>query len=184
MTAPANIRCNILVPFPALVTGSAFMTVAKVNGTWTVTPNYGALAVGAPVGTQLQNDFVVFWDSVAGTYARLPLSFFGVSSGGIGSVPVQRAVTASPVVITPTDQYLNLNLSASGTITLPGYASRNGLPLNFKDVGMQCTANPQTIAAAAGETIDGFATIPMDTNGMEVNLVPFNDGLNTGWFVS
>lgn len=180
MTAPANIRCNILVPFPALVTGAAFMTVAKVNGTWTVMPSFGNLAIGAPAGiNQLQNDFLVAWDSVAGTYFRLPLSFFG-----IGSAPVQRAVTSGPVVVQPSDQYINLNISAPGTITLPSYAARNGVPLNFKDVGMQCTANPQTIAAAGGETIDGFATILMDTNGMEINLVPFNDGLNTGWFVS
>jgi hypothetical protein len=183
MTLPANIRTNILVPFPAQVTGAAFLNVAKVNGIWTITPSYGNLAVQAPVGGQLFTDFVVVWDSIAGTYFRLPLSFFSVGGTG-GSSPVQRAITAGPVTIVATDQYLNLNLGSSQTITLPGYASRNGVPLNFKDVGMQCTANPLTIAAAGGETIDGFASIPMDTNGEEINLVPFNDGLNTGWFVS
>ena len=36
MPPPANVRVNVQVPFPALVTGSGPITVTKVNGVWQI----------------------------------------------------------------------------------------------------------------------------------------------------
>ena len=179
MTLPANIRVNTLLPFPALVTGSGPISVTKVNGIWTINYAIENIPPGNPVGVQLNNDYLLVWDSVAQTFFTVPMSFFGTA----GTTQKQRSITSGPVIIGPSDQILNLNLSSSLTITLPAYASRNGQPLTFKDVGNQATAFPQTITAAGGETIDGFTTIPFDVNGESITLSPANDGLNTGWYV-
>jgi len=112
-----------------------------------------------------------------------------LSATGIGGGRYQRAVTSTPVTINFTDQILHLNLPPPGvgppgvTITLPAYAARAGVPLLFKDVGMQAAANNITIAAAGGEFIDGsFPSVLLSQNGQAINLVPANDGVNAGWW--
>jgi hypothetical protein len=177
MGLPANIRVNVGAPFPATVKGTAGISIGRKNGVWTVGLAYTQFGVQTqPPASNYATDYVLIYDSIAQTYFQVPLT-------GFGSDNTQRAVTAGPVAIAPTDQILHLNLSMPGTITLPPYASRSGVPLLFKDVGMQATANPQTIAAAAGETIDGLASVPFAVNGMAMHLVPANDGVNTGWFL-
>ncbi len=179
MTLPANIRVNVGAPFPAVTKATAPVTIAQANGIWTVGFSMATLGIEQPTIMQQQTDYLIVWDSVQGNFYRIPLS--AVTSGGIGGSGTQRSVTAGPVVIVDSDRILNLNLSGSLTITLPGFASRNGVPLTFKDVGRKATANPLTIAAAAGETIDGNASIALNTNAQSITLVPANDGVNTGW---
>jgi hypothetical protein len=71
MTLPANIRVNVRVPFPALVQGGAFVTVAKANGIWSITPNYNLLAPAPAVTpTQLiavQDANTGVWNTVTAT---------------------------------------------------------------------------------------------------------------------
>jgi hypothetical protein len=179
MTLPANIRVNVGAPFPALVKGSAGLSIQKANGVWTLGLGYPNLGVQAePPPANFATDYVAVYDSVAQTYFLLPLS-----SVGIGGERRQRSVTAGPVSINPADQILHLNLTASLTITLPPYGSRAGVPLTFKDVGMQASANPITIAAAAGEFIDGsFPSVALSVNGQAIVLTPANDGVNAGWW--
>ena len=176
MTLPANIRVNVGAPFPAVVKGSAPFTIAKANGIWTIGLNFSLLGIEQPTFVQQQTDYVLVWDSVLQTFFRIPLTSLPVAAR------LQRSITAGPVVVSLNDQILNLNLTSSLTITLPGYVSRLGVPLTFKDVGRQATANPITLAAAAGEFIDGNASIPLNTNAQSITLVPANDGVNTGWF--
>jgi len=182
LTLPANIRVNTLLPFPSLVMGAGPVSVTKNNGIWTINLSATALAQESPTGSQLNNDLMLVFDPIVGNWFTVPMSFFAVGGGG-STGQKQRSVTAGPVIISATDQILNLNIGSILTITLPGYASRNGVPLTFKDVGQQASGFPLVISAAAAETIDGFATIPFDTNGMEVTLLPFNDGVNSGWSV-
>jgi len=179
MTLPAHLRVNVGAPFPAVTKATVPITIAKANGIWVVGYSIANLATEQPSILQQQTDFITVWDSIVGNFFRVPLSSF--ASGGIGGSGTQRSVTAGPVVIVDSDRILNLNLSGSLTITLPGFASRNGVPLTFKDVGRMATANPLTIAAAAGETIDGNASIALNTNAQSITLVPANDGVNTGW---
>ena len=179
MTLPANIRVNVGAPFPALVKGGGGLSIQKANGVWTLGLGYPQLGIQAlPVLTNFATDYVAVYDSIAQTYFLLPLS-----ATGIGGGRAQRAVTGGPVTINFTDQILHLNLTAPTTITLPPFGGRAGVPLLFKDVGMQAAANNVTIAAAAGEFIDGsFPSVVLNQNGQAINLVPANDGVNAGWW--
>ena len=181
MTLPSNFRVNTTIPFPALVQGSGPISVNKSMGLWTVSLNFGLLGQQLPQGPQLNTDFLAVWDSIVGTYFTVPLSFFSTA----GTAIKQRLISSpTDLPLIATDQQLNLNLSAPTTITLPGFASRNGLPLTFKDAGMQAGTNNITFAAAAGETIDGFATVAMSVDGESITFLPANDGMTTGWLIT
>jgi hypothetical protein len=176
MTLPANVRVNVAAPFPAIVKGSGAISIAKANGIWTIGIGFSQLATQFPPSANYPTDYLLVWDSIAQTFFTVPLS------GLVGGNRVQRSVTAGPVTVLPTDQILNLNLGSSLTITLPSYLTRAGLPITFKDVGRQAGAFPQTIAALGAETIDGNASVSLNTNGQSITLVPANDGVNTGWY--
>ena len=179
MTLPANIRVNIGAPFPAVVKATAGIALSRANGIWTIGLGYPQLGIQAPPPASNYNtDYVAIYDSLAQTYFRVPLADVA------GSARAQRNVSGSGVTVTilPTDQILHLNLGTPTTITLPSYGLRNGVPLTFKDVGMQAQANPITVQAAMAETIDGFPAVTLAVNGQAITLTPANDGVNTGWF--
>jgi hypothetical protein len=176
MTLPANIRVNVAAPFPSVVKGQAPFSIAKANGIWTLGLSLAGLQVQQPPASNYATDYIFVWDSVAGIFFRMPLAVF--ASGA----KLQRSITAGPVTVQSTDQILNLNLSSPTTITLPSYLLRSGVPLTFKDVGKQAGSHTITLTAAAGELIDGNASIPLNANGQSITLVPANDGVNSGWF--
>jgi hypothetical protein len=178
MTLPANVRINLSAPFPSLVTSSGPVTVAKSNGIWTIGFSVMALGQQTPPTINYATDFLYVYDSVAQTAFRASLSQLGLAGGGN-----QRYVNAAPVAILPTDLYVHLNLGASSTITLPSFTARSGVPLIIKDVGMQATAFPQTIQPVGGETIDGFGSVSLNTNGQAIRLVPSTDGSTNGWIL-
>lgn len=103
------------------------------------------------------------------------------------TVPIQRAVTlASQVQILSSDVMLNMNLSQSFVWQLPKSAGRNGKPLLFIDAGLKCTAFPQTLQPFGTETIVNWTpptSLVMNVNGQVVGIHPFNDGVNSGWFL-
>lgn len=101
-----------------------------------------------------------------------------------GWIPVQRSVTSGPVTINSTDVILNLNLTSPQSTTLPAASSRGGRPLTFKDVGGQAAANNFTINRAGSDTIDGFTSVALTNNYQALTLNPFNDGVNSGWFIT
>lgn len=179
MLAP-NIRVNTQAPFPALVKASAPVTIAKAAGIFTIGFSVNGLGVQVPPTVNFPTDYLLVYDSLAGTYFKMPLS--GIP--GLAGARTQRSVTgAGPVAITVLDQILNLNMTASLVITLPSYLTRLGNPLTFKDVSQLNGAafHAQTIAAAAGEKIDGNASVPLNQPGQAITLVPMNDGVNAGW---
>lgn len=180
MTLPANVRVNAQVPFPAMVQGSGPVTIAKQNGIWTVGFSISNLGIqNPPPLNNFPTDYLLVWDSVAKQFIQVPLS--ALSS----LARAQRSVTASPIVIAATDMMLNVNInSGSPTCTLPGAATRAGVPLTFKDVGGNFAAHNLTITPAGGETIDGAASLILSANRQAVTLNPFNDGVNSGWFIT
>ncbi len=94
----------------------------------------------------------------------------------------QRSVTTTPIVILSTDQIINCNIPSPATCTLPSSASRNGIPLTFKDVGGQFAANNLTITPI--DPVDGVLTsIVLSNNRAAITLVPFADGANVGWVI-
>lgn len=178
MTLPAKIRINASVPFPALVQGANAVGITKSNGIWTVGLAYTAIATQTPPVSRLTTDYIAVYDSVAQTYFTTPLSAIAVSSAR-----PQRLVTGGPVVFASTDQVLNLKLTAAFTSTLPSYLGRMGLPLTLCDVTKLygLTFYAQQFNAAAGETIDGVASVSITLPGQSITLMPMNDGASVGW---
>jgi hypothetical protein len=180
MVAPANIRINTQVPFPAMVVGSGPITVAKtVGGVWTIGAN-GRIINTANPGL-VATDYVLVWDDVAQAWLKISLPNLITQAA---QVRTQRSVTSSPITVGPTDQILNVNISAgTPSCTLPQASSRAGLAVTFKDVGANFVAHPLNVTAFAGDTIDGVGGMTLNQNRMAVTLVPFNDGTNIGWAV-
>ena len=179
MPAVANVRVNVQAPFPAMVTGSGPITLAKVNGVWVIGAN-GRLINTANPGL-LATDYALVWDDVAQSWIKIALSNLVTQAVAIRT---QRSVTASPIVVGPTDQILNINIAAGApTCALPQASTRGGSPVTFKDVGGNFVAHPVTITPFSGDTIDGAANLFLNVNRVGVTLVPFNDGTNTGWAI-
>jgi len=119
MAAPATIRLNTNVPFPALVTGTGPVTITKQNGIWTVGFNISNLGIQNPPQTaNFPTDYLLGYDSVAKTFFQVPLSAVGSIVGN-----------STPLVISPpansTTQGLLINQSISGS-TFPGFAGGSG----------------------------------------------------------
>jgi hypothetical protein len=96
----------------------------------------------------------------------------------------QRRVTVSPITVLSSDYIINCAISSgSPTCNLPAASSRAGVPLVFKDSGGQFSAYPLTLTATSGDTIDGLASLTLNTNYSRIQLRPYNDGTTAGWSV-
>lgn len=174
---PANIRISAQFPFPAAVQGAAPIVLTKLNGVWTVSLQIAPLGVQIPPIGNLATDYILVYDAIANTFFKMPLS-------AVGSVArAQRSVTATPIVISGTDQILNCNIAAPAACALPSSASRSGVPLTFKDVGGLFQANNLTITPFGTEHIDGALSKVLNINNQCMTLVPANDGVNLGWSI-
>jgi hypothetical protein len=176
MTLPANIRINTQVNFPSLVSSTGPVTVTKKNGVWTIGLSFGTVGTQAPQVSSFATDYVLVWDSITGSIFRMSLSNIGIGRS-------QRLVTAGPVVFAGGDQIVNLKLAGSFSSALPSYVTRSGVPLTICDVSLLYGAafHAQTFTAAAGETIDGAASIQLAEPGQSITLLPMNDGTSAGW---
>ncbi len=183
MTLPANIRVNAQLPFPSLVYGSGPITIAKQNGMWTVGFSIGAFGTAVPPLGDYPIDFFMGWNANTNSFFKMSIAnLVSALNTSLAVARPQRAVTATPIVVAPTDQILNCNVATAAACALPAAASRNGVPVTFKDLG-QATANPITLTAFGAEKIDGAATYVIRNNYGWVTLMPFNDGVNSGWAV-
>ena len=181
MGIPANIRLNVSFPFPAVVNGLAPVAIGKTNGIWNITLNVDALGVQAPPPSSFPTDYVIVWDSIAKTFFKMPLSAIGSGGGGGGS-RLQRFVTASPIVIAPTDQVINSKIIGAAACQLPLASTRSGIPVTFKDLGA-AAANPIAITTTAPDLIDGLSSFIIGNNYQGVTFVPVTDGVNGGWAI-
>jgi hypothetical protein len=181
MTLPANIRVNAQLPFPSLVVGSGPITIGKANGIWTV--GFSILPFGTivpPVGDYAV-DYFLGYNAATATYFKMSISnLVAALNANLGVARNQRSVTATPIVVAPSDQILNCNINVAAACTLPAAATRAGVPITFKDLG-QAGANNITITPSGAEKIDGAASLKLTGNFQYVTLQPFNDGVNSGW---
>jgi hypothetical protein len=174
---PPSIRVNLQAPFPALVQGSGPVVIGKQAGIWTVQLSFAGLGVQTPPPANYATDYILVYDSVAQTFFKAPLT-----GSLFGRARTQRSVTATPIVVASTDEILNCNITAAAACALPAAATRNGLALTFKDLG-QAAAHNITLTPNGVETIDGAANAVLKNNYQSMTLVPFNDGVNSGWMI-
>jgi hypothetical protein len=179
-----SIRVNTQVPFPAMVTASGPITLAKNVGVWNIGFTIAAFATQNPPVQNFPLDFLLGFDGNVGAFFKISLTNLINAATPPSPIRTQRLATASPITVLTTDQIINVNI-ATGTpaCTLPAASTRAGNPLTFKDVGGNFAANPLTITPAAGDNIDGGGAITLSTNRQVITLVPANDGTTVGWSI-
>jgi hypothetical protein len=185
MTVPANVRHNIGAPFPALVRGLAFITVAKANGIWTIQPNYPALQQSQQIVDPTTSE-VVIYNTITQQYTTISLASLNAAAQG-----TYRTVIAAgdvPIAASDVTILLNKTVGAATNINLPTSASRLGLSVTVKDYKGDANTHNITFVPAAGETIDGFSAAAAAANGTA--LIDINYGKKTlfpltsgGWYV-
>jgi len=178
MAAPANIRANVQVPFPATVVGGAPVVIAKQSGVWTValsTAAVGQLTV-LPSGA-----LILAYNPNPPSPTWFVTTITSLASALVSAT--QRSVVNATVTIQASDQILNLNLNAPQTITLPLASGRNGASLTFHDAGGQFLAHPVTLSRSGSDLINGQTTFVLNANYQSVTIAPYTDGVNAGWFI-
>lgn len=185
MASPVNIRVVVSMPFPALVVGGAPVKVTKANGIWTIALDVHDLTTVVPLASAYPTDYLILWDDVALTYGKVSLTTLG-----LGGVRVQRAVSAAvatAIVVAGNDQIINFNSTAAAmTCTLPAAATRNGMPLTFKDAAGKAGNNNLVFSFTGADKADGLGNgqVSIANNYGEITFTPYNDGTNTGWAIS
>jgi len=92
----------------------------------------------------------------------------------------QRSITsAANLPIVAADAILNINAATDLTPAVPAASTRNGAPLTFKNLP---GSHVQTLERTGADTFDGQVTYPLAA-GSSVTLVPYNDGVNTGYAI-
>lgn len=93
---------------------------------------------------------------------------------------VQRSITTiGSLPIVATDSILNINNAGNLAPVVPLASTRNGAPLTFKNLP---GSHLQTLTQTAPDTLEGQNTLPLNP-GASITLVPYNDGVNTGWAI-
>lgn len=184
-----SIRINVAVPFPARVQGVGGISVTKVNGVYTIKPDFTALADVVPDSSVWANIKIWYFNATTNTYALISLQelFVAVNpSAGIGT----RIVTvAGGVVVAVTDTVIILNKAAPSAtaFTLPLVSARNplGMPVDIYD--WKGNGGDMTFTPAGGDLIMGSANPwvvgsggAVGTGG-KITLIP-NVGIG-GWLV-
>ena len=96
-----------------------------------------------------------------------------------GSQSVQRTAVTADYAVTDSDYYIGVtNTAARRTITLPLTSGRTGRVYIIKDESGGAAAHPITVRASTGETIDGAATLPINTNHGVLRVI----STGTSWF--
>lgn len=159
MTLPANIRVNVSAPFPSLVLGTGGIKVVKVNGVWTITPDFASLAViAAPSVTDPTSKELWIFDPITGIYNVLTLAGLGDTLYSATSLSSLLIGTGSKTFITQSGKDFGIGsfvLATSdadptnfmlGQVT--GY-SLTSLVVNVLTIGGSGTHADWTIRAAA-----------------------------------
>jgi len=95
----------------------------------------------------------------------------------------QRSATASPIVISDTDDIICCDVTGAVSCALPAAATRAGRPLLFKDAAGKFGAGNLTITPNGTEKIDGLSSVVLGTNYQFIRLRPFSDGVHSGWLI-
>ncbi len=137
------------------------------------------ILVGGPAGTTMMEftpSWISFNSGIGVNFTGNPAVNGGTGvwtmpgdmhlSGGFYRVATLIDSGDTPYTILATDTCIHFDTSG-GVITavLPTVASSVGREIEFEDWTDSCGANPATIAAQIGETVDGLALIAINTNG-------------------
>lgn len=97
------------------------------------------------------------------TALRLSLDGIYAPVSLLNAVTVTAAGTYS---VQPTDSVvlINKSVAAANSVQLPVAASRSGLPVTVKDLKGDAATNVITVLPAGSETIDGLASVPINSN--------------------
>jgi hypothetical protein len=180
MGLPYNLRVNVAVPFPALVTGAAGIKVTKTNGIWTIQPDFSTLNQVVPPVGQYPVTFVEVWNSTTGIYSAISLTNFIAQAAAIAYTVVTAAGTYN-VLTADVILLINKTVPAANTVQLPFSVTRNGAPIVIKDGKGDGATNLITILPAGAELIDGLASVQINSNYGGFRLWPLTTG---GWFLS
>ena len=90
---------------------------------------------------------------------------------------ITTLVTTTPYAILLTDEVLLVNVAGPSSVILPVIAAGKNTAFYIKDTSGQALANPITITATGGATINGIAFALVNGNFSHVQVVW--DG--TGW---
>lgn len=168
---PYNIRVNVNVPFPALVAGAAGIKVTKLNGIWTIAPDYTAFAKNTSVADPA-NSYLQVWNALTGVYTLVPISYAATIKS------VRTLTAAGPYAALPADEVLIVKQAVGAPFTVTVDWSTRTKPLRVVDGKGDALANPITITPAAGQT--QLATVNysyvIDGNGGSITLTPLPDG--------
>ena len=168
---PYNIRVNVNVPFPAVVTGAQGIKVTKQNGIWTIAADYTAFAQSSVISDPA-NSYVLVWNAVSGLYSLVPAS--AVS----GSKVVKTLIAAGPYTALPTDEVLIVNQTTGAPFTVNVDWSARTKPLRVVDGKGDASTNNITITPKAGQTqlaSTNYSYI-IDGNGGSITLTPLPNG--------
>lgn len=179
-------RNNALpVPFPANVTAKGGIKVSKVNGVWTIEPDFSVLSDIVPSSNQLNQSKIWYYDSVTQNYALISLVELGVI---VTRLYDPRIITTGNVTVSNTDTLIVMNKSSPAVtaFALPPVASRspNGLPFEVYDWSGK--AGDMTFTPNGAETIMGLSSWIVGSGGAagtggSLKLIP-SVTLN-GWLV-
>jgi hypothetical protein len=114
--------------------------------------------------------------------AVLETAAFGTAPPSINvlSARAQRSVIGNAgLPITGADQIVNFNAAADLAPVIPLAASRDGVALTLNNLP---GAHAQTLMRSGADTFNGQAAVVLAA-GASITLVPFNDGVNSGWAI-
>lgn len=171
MSLPANIRVNMGAPFPALVKGSGLIAIAKNNGIWTVSLNFGAIAVAQGLPDPA-NSYVLVWNALTGVFTLIPIGTVPV----IGRV-VKTLTAPGPYAALPTDDVLIVKQLVAAPFTVTVDWSARSKPLRIVDGKGDSGVNNITITPKAGQTqlaVVNFSYV-IHNNGGSIILTPLPD---------
>lgn len=173
MSLPANIRINLAAPFPSIVKGSGVVAVAKANGIWTISLNFGALGL-TQAAADPANSYVLIWNALTGIFSLIPIS-------AVFSSKVVKVLTAAgPYAALPTDEVLIVKQAVAAPFTVNVDWSLRTKPLRVVDGKGDAAVNNISVTPAAGQTQLALLNYvyKIDGNGGSITLTPLPD--NTG----
>ena len=92
----------------------------------------------------------------------------------------QRSITAAGgLPIVSSDVVISFNNAGDLTPTIPLASSRAGVPLTLNNV---VGSHTQTLTRTSPDTFNGNTTINL-VAGATITLAPYNDGVNSGYFI-
>lgn len=187
MTLPANIRVNIGAPFPSLVKGGGLVAISKKNGIWTVSINFGGVAI-TPVVPDPANTYVPAWNALTGVVSMVP-----IAQGQFPVLALRKPASAANVAILAADVEVGIDTRTTAVnIGLPGaaaWAAANPFSSELVIIDYYGNAFNRNITPTlnGGDTFAGaYAAAPplINANSGLLRLSPdITAGVVVGWIV-